>query len=42
MSTVQIKQLFFEETGLVAKVVSQIGFNHWVIETVSGEVYHIH
>ena len=42
MTTEEIKTLFFEETGLVAKTVSKIGFNHWIVETESGETYHIH
>lgn len=42
MNMEEIKILFFEETGLVAKVVSKIGFNHWIVETENGETYHIH
>lgn len=42
MTTEEIKKLFFEETGLVAKTVSQIFFNEWMIEAENGETYHIH
>ena len=42
MTTEEIKKLFFEETGLTAKVVSRIGFSQWMIEAENGEIYHIH
>lgn len=41
MTTEEIKELFFAETGLRAKVVSQIGFNQWMIEAENGETYRI-
>ena len=42
MTTEEIKKMFFEETGLTAKVVSRISFNQWMIEAENGEIYHIH
>ena len=42
MNTEEIKKLFFEETGIIAKTVSKIGFNYWIIEAENGETYHIH
>ena len=42
MTNEEIKKLFFEETGLSAKVVSKISFNEWMIEAENGETYYIH
>ena len=41
MTYEEIKKLFFEETGISAKVVSKISFNQWMIETENGETYYI-
>ena len=41
MTTQEIRKLFFEETGLVAKTVLQIFFDTWMIEAENGEKYFI-
>ena len=39
---IEVSKVFYEQTGLKAKIVSQIGFNEWMIETEDGETYHIY
>lgn len=35
----EVKQAFFEQTGIRAKTVSQISFFEWMIEGENGETY---
>lgn len=42
MTIEEVKKLFFEKTGLIAKTVSRISFGLWMIEAENGETYHIY
>lgn len=42
MTIEEVKKLFFEKTGLIAKTVSRISFSLWMIEAENGETYHIY
>ena len=37
--TEEIRKMFFEQTGLEAKVVSQIGIGYYMIEAEDGNTY---